>query len=293
MKKIILRSIGIYLNLLARISPKKAGEKGFRIFCTPFGGKLKKHHLDFLAGASSTNYNFNGTNIKVYQWGHGPKNVLFMHGWQSHSFRWKKYIEKLPLSEYTIIAYDAPGHGLSSGKQFTVPLNAYLLSKLVKKYNGFETVVSHSIGSMSVLYALAQYPHLSIGKIVSMATPGKVDDFLTFYQESLGLNARTFQLIKNEFQMYVKLDLEFIEASLFAKNIHIPGLIIHDKDDLETPYINAEALSKSWKNSSLVSTKGLGHNLRSPKIIELVTDYIEKNAVTIENIEAVEEPFLE
>ncbi|GAA5025369.1 alpha/beta hydrolase [Marivirga lumbricoides] len=277
MKKLIYQSIGFYLNTLSKISPERGAKVGFKLFCTPQRTKLRKNHLLFLSTARQEDFNFNGINIKIYQWGSGPKRVLFVHGWQSHSYRWKKYIQGLSEDEYTLIAYDAPGHGLSGNKQFTVPLNAYLLSLLSEKYNGFDTVIAHSIGSMSVLYANVYHPQLQIDRLVLMASPAKAEEFFQFYLDSLNLEPRTMEGIVNEFQLYAKQEIKHISASTYVQALHIPGLIIHDKDDSDTPYTNALALEKNWRKGKLITTEGLGHNLKSEEVVQLVIQYLQNS----------------
>ncbi|MEX2594141.1 MAG: alpha/beta hydrolase [Anditalea sp.] len=277
MKQLIYKSLGLYLNTLTRIAPEKGGKLGFKIFCTPKKKKLKREHLDFLHSANLGDFDFNGQNIKIYEWGTGPKKVLFVHGWQSHSFRWKKYIEAFPKDEYTLIAFDAPAHGLSDGKQFTVPHNAYLMALLARYYHGFNAVVSHSIGSFSFFYAMAKYDLPPIRKLVAMASPGKAREFFTFYIEALKLKSSTMARIKNEFQQYVKEELDNINLSVMIENLSVPGLIIHDRDDTQTGYQNALELRDNWKGSTLHTTQGLGHNLRSGEVVQLVADFVKEN----------------
>jgi pimeloyl-ACP methyl ester carboxylesterase len=277
MKKIVYQSIGLYLNTLTKVSPRQGGRAGYRLFSSPQRARLKPQHLAFLNTAHQIDYDFNGINIKLYQWGSGPNKVLLVHGWQSHTYRWKKYIESLPLDEYTIVAYDAPGHGLSAGSTFTVPLNAFLISELVKNYNGFEAVVAHSIGSMSVLYAMNFYAINTIGKFVSMAAPSKASDFFAYYIDTLKLNGDAVKQLKKEFQLQVRHQLEDISLSAFAKNVEVNTLIVHDLGDPETPYQNALELHASLKNSKLVPTTGLGHNLKSTDVVRLVAEFVVKD----------------
>ncbi|WP_194778263.1 alpha/beta fold hydrolase [Pararhodonellum marinum] len=274
MKNLIYRSLGIYLNTLTRIAPKKGGEVGFRLFCKPQKTKMKAHHKAFLKTARQEVLDFNGTPIKIYLWGKGSKKVLFVHGWQSHSYRWKKYVNSLSESDFTLIAFDAPGHGKSGGDQFTVPLNAFLISQLAKKYGGFDTVVAHSIGSISVLYALNYYNITNIGKVISMASPSRAEEFFAFYIQALRLKEPTVAQIKNEFQRQIRHELEDISLSTYARKINVEGLIIHDKRDPETPFENALELLDSWGNATLFETQGLGHNLRSIVVVNLVKDFI-------------------
>src|SRR5882672_11083788 len=93
MKKLIPKLIGSYLNLMACFSTHLAGRQGFYLFCTPQSAPLKEHQKKFLNAAEKASFVSEGQNIQVYRWGKGPKKVLFLHGWQSHSFRWKNYIE--------------------------------------------------------------------------------------------------------------------------------------------------------------------------------------------------------
>jgi pimeloyl-ACP methyl ester carboxylesterase len=183
-------------------------------------------------------------------------------------------VESLPAKEYTLIAFDAPGHGLSGGDQFTVPMNAYLISLLTERYQGFEAVVAHSIGSISVFYAMAHYDLQTVSKVVAMASPSRAAEFFAFYTDALKLGEHTVRQIRNEFQFHVRHQLERISLPAYATKVTVPGLIIHDKEDPETPYGNALELRESWKNATLVTTQGLGHNLKSPALVEVVKDYI-------------------
>jgi pimeloyl-ACP methyl ester carboxylesterase len=274
MKTLMHRFIGMYLNSLTRIFPKNGGKAGFRLLCKPRRSPLKKHHHAFLQTARQTDFDFNGIPVRLYEWGNGPKKVLFVHGWQSHSFRWRKYVESLLAKDYTLIAFDAPGHGSSGGDQFTVPMNAYLISLLTERYQGFDTVIAHSIGSISVFYALAHYDLQTVGKVIAMASPSRAAEFFAFYVDALKLREHTVRQIKNEFQFHVRHQLERISLPDYARKVTVPGLIIHDETDPETPYQNALELLENWKNATLITTQGLGHNLKSPALVKVVKDYI-------------------
>ncbi|KEO75591.1 alpha/beta fold hydrolase [Anditalea andensis] len=274
MKQFIYQSLGLYLNTLNSISPKIGGQAGFRLFCRPMRTGFRRQHLEFFSTSESEDFNFNSINVKLYKWGHGPKKILFVHGWQSHSYHWKQYIEPIDKDEYTLIAFDAPGHGQSEGNQFHVPMNAFLISLLVEKYHGFHAVVAHSIGSLSVHYALAYYQIQGIEKLVTMASPSRAAELFAFYTSILQLKKHTIENVTNEFQMQVRHKIEDISLAAMAKNLDIPGLIIHDKDDPDTPFHNALELSAAWNKAVLIPTEGLGHNLKSKEVVKTVVNYI-------------------
>ena len=129
MKKIVLRLTGLYLNLLALFSPRLAGQKGFELFCSPQKVPLKKHQLDYLNTGESFTFQSEGVRIQGFKWGSGSKKILFIHGWQSHSFRWKNYIESFSKEEYTLYAFDAPAHGQSGGKFLNLPVYSQAIER--------------------------------------------------------------------------------------------------------------------------------------------------------------------
>ena len=53
--------------------------------------------------------------IAIWQWGRGPR-VLLAHGWGSHAGRLTPFVEALVGSGFGVAAFDAPGHGVSTGR---------------------------------------------------------------------------------------------------------------------------------------------------------------------------------
>jgi pimeloyl-ACP methyl ester carboxylesterase len=275
MKQIIMKMIGLYLNTLALIAPKRAGQKGFELFCYPARIPINSKQRVFLESAKSQGFDHEGSWIQTYSWGNGPKNILLLHGWQSHTYRWKRYVELLDKSEYTIYALDAPGHGLSGGKFLSVPLYSEVISHFVERFNGnIHAVISHSVGSFSALYTFFKNPALSSVKLVTLASPGEASEFFQFYKKSLGLSARSEKLITGRFKQLFQHTPDYFSAPFFASHIRASGLIIHDEDDTETSVDHAKRISTVWTTSKIWITKGFGHNLRSDDVVNAVLSFI-------------------
>jgi pimeloyl-ACP methyl ester carboxylesterase len=66
----------------------------------------------------------------------------------------------------------------------------------------------------------------------------------------------------------------YFQMKEFAKTLTQTGLIIHDTEDKEAPYKNALSLNEAWKNSKLITTTGLGHNLKSKELVEEVARFV-------------------
>jgi pimeloyl-ACP methyl ester carboxylesterase len=84
------------------------------------------------------------------------------------------------------------------------------------------------------------------------------------------------QLVIDHFATRFGVRPDFFSTQKFAGSLKVKGLIIHDEDDAQAPYEYSIPLQKSWPQSRLVTTKGLGHNLRSFSIVKQVLDFIEE-----------------
>ena len=274
MKQLLAKVIGMYINLLVYFSPRKAGELGFRLFCTPQGVPLKDHQRKFLDTSEKSSFFCDGKRIQVYRWGHGKKKILFLHGWQSHTFRWKNYIESLSTEEFTIYAFDAPGHGNSGGKYLNLPIYSQALETFLNLVGPVDSIVGHSLGSFTALYTFYRLESAPAQELILTATPGEVSEFLQFYGDFLGLSHRTEIAIRNTFKRFIDNFPEYFSASRFVDKVNVRGLIIHDLGDFETPIHHAQAVHRAWKESVLITTSGLGHNLRSASVVKHVVEFL-------------------
>lgn len=167
-----------------------------------------------------------------------------------------------------------PGHGLSEGNFLNIPYYAALIGEFIKKHGPFDSIVGHSMGAFSAVYALHGNPDLHSGKLVALASPGEAKEFFDHYKKVLSLSARAEKAIINHFMKKISHGPEYFSLPKLASALAIPGLIIHDKEDREAPFRHALAANKTWKNSTLVATSGLGHNLKSDELIEEVLQFV-------------------
>jgi pimeloyl-ACP methyl ester carboxylesterase len=275
MKKVIPFLLGRYLNMLARIAPATAGHHGFRIFCYPFRTPLKRYHREFMDTAKQEIIDVNGIRIQLYRWGTGDRKILLLHGWQSHTYRWKNYVDQFPPDQYSVYSIDAPGHGLSSGNYLTVPVYSQVVEEVIAGIGNIFAVISHSLGAFTTLYTLDRLPQLPVQKLVLLASPGEATEFIHFFSTALKLNEKSVRHILDHFEHEITEPITFFSARRFAESIRQPGLIIHDKQDDETSYEHSLAIHRAWKGSELIVTDGLGHNLKSPDILRKVFEFVD------------------
>lgn len=274
MRNSIIRLIGRILNGLVVFAPQTAGEAGFRLFCRPLRPRLSEQQREFLTRGKRFTFPCGRETIQAYSWGTGPNKVLFLHGWQSNAYRWKKYIDALDPEQFTAYAIDAPAHGLSTGHFMSVPFYSEAIAEMISRTGSIDTIVGHSVGAFTTLYTLFEKPVLTPKSLVILASPGNAEEFIALFREQLDLSQKMIDATIRRFKQYAGKTPDYFSAITFAKSIRCPGLIIHDDTDKEALVDNARAIHAAWKKSQLLITSGLGHNLRSPVIVEKVAEWV-------------------
>jgi len=271
-QKLIIFILGRYLNFINLISKKTGGKHAFLVFCYPFPTKLKPKQAEFLNTAERFDFVFEEKRIAVYKWGNGSKHLLCLHGWQSQTFRWKKFIETFSKEEYTIFAIDAPGHGNSEGRLLHIPKYSRLIEHVVKEHE-ISYILAHSMGAFASLNLFHLKPELSPKKIAVLGTPGEVSEFLDLFSGILNLSFKARKNMEDYIQNYFDATPADFSIRKIAATQHTKGLIIHDRDDKEAPFHYAELMHEVWENADIHITEGLGHKLRSIEVVEKVISF--------------------
>jgi pimeloyl-ACP methyl ester carboxylesterase len=274
MQQTISKWIGTYINTMAHIAPEYAGKFGFKMFGRPARKRISPEVRRFLDSSEKFSFTHKGIRIKRYRWGTGKKKVLLLHGWQSHSGRWKQMVSGLLSSGYTVYAIDAPAHGLSGGAFFSAPLYGEVILQFGKQTGKFHAIIGHSLGAFSILYVMSQFKQPGADHLVIMAAPGEVRDFVTYFKKRLALSERSLEAIRNHFIREIGRPYEEFSISRFAEHLDLPGLIVHDRKDRFAPYRYAKLLHEKWSDSILYVTDGKGHHLDSPEVKKAVIDFI-------------------
>ena len=283
--KTISRFLGFYFNTLSIIAPLQSAKQAFYLFCFPFKTKLKPNQQAFLSTGKKFTLKVKEQDVQYYQWGHGQEKIVFVHGWQSHSYRWKSFIEKFDKDKFTLLAFDAPGHGNSESKIGNVPLYEKSIKSLIEKVGNIDHFVGHSIGSFACASFIFhnEYP---VKSFTSLATPFSAQEFFEHYNNQLKMSRRTREKLEDYFNQYTGHPVSHYNFETFTQKLNTDrALIIHDKNDRSTPYENsqliAELLQKKNVPTELIITEGLKHNLRSEKIVATIEVFINKQTKPI------------
>lgn len=271
---LLTKTVGQYINVLCIFSPEKASKLAYELFSEPRTGKLSKEKLPkTLKEPQHETFHFNDNTFQTYIWKGNQDIILLVHGWESNASRWKKILPYLKKSGKTIIAIDAPAHGLSSGKEFTVPKYAEVIQELVKKYNP-KILIGHSIGGAACIYYQYLNQNPNIEKMVLLGSPSDLKNLIINYCNMLSLTSTVQFHLENTFSEKFNLKVDDFSGKKFGAHINTKALIVHDAKDDVVSINEGKKIATHWKNSTFVQTSGLGHSLHSKYLYKKIEKFL-------------------
>lgn len=271
---IIKKSLGLYINTLSHFYPKEAARLAYKFFSEPRDGRLNHQQLpEMLKEADAEMVTYGDFLFQTYTWKGNENKVLLIHGWESNSWRWEQFMPYLKKSGATIIAIDAPAHGLSHGKEFNIPRYAEFVNVIVQKLNP-HYLVGHSLGGATALYYQSHYPDNSIKKMVVLGAPSDLDMIINNYINMLGLNNKVLKMMQQHYIDNFNISSKQFSGGLFASQIKIPGLLVHDEEDTVVAFEEAQKIAESWKGVEFIVTQGLGHSLHDSLLYQKIYRFL-------------------
>lgn len=271
---ILTKFLGLYINILGYIAPAKASRLAYRYFSEPKDGRLVQGQLpEILKEADAEMITHDEFVFQVYTWKGNDTSVLLLHGWESNASRWETFISYLKKSGCTIIALDAPAHGLSSGHEFNVPRYAEFINVIVNRLKP-SVMVGHSLGGATALYYQSHFPNKYIEKMVILGAPSDLTTLLHNYVGLLSLNSNIFLLLKKHFLDHFKIKTDEFSGSRFASKISVKGFLAHDKQDEVVSFKEGKKIADAWPDVEFVVTKGLGHSMHDDALYKKIYSFI-------------------
>lgn len=252
--------IGYYrakLKMLSAVSKRKAAQSAFTLFCTP----LRKSRSKNTPTGELLHFNINGYEIFGQRWNHpSAKRALVVHGFESSSKNFEKYIDGLVKKGYEVLAFDAPAHGDSSGKRITLPLYVATIAKIHELYGPIDAYIGHSFGGLVLSHFLEKHDHSKNIKVVFIApateTVTSMRLFFNFLRLDEGVRKEFEQLILERFGHAS----DYYSMRRTMKHVKARVLWFHDENDELTPLADAlKVRDDGHDNIRFSISKGLGH----------------------------------
>ncbi len=213
--------------------------------------------------------------IMVYTYGYSKKKVLLLHGWSGRGTQMHHIADKLLENKMMVIAFDAPAHGLSSGKSTNMLEYLETIQFIEKKYGPFDAAIGHSWGGMTLLNAAAKNSEFK--KIAIIGADDKIPEVIRSFVKKFKLNPALTNKIIKYYNKKIKFDINNFSSSEAAKKIKIPTFIIHDSQDRFVPVSSAYRIRQNLQDGLLLVTSGLGHHkiFKDQTVIQKIIDFIQ------------------
>ncbi len=274
MASTFVKLVGLSINGLSYISKNYAANKALSLFSKPRKGQISKTQAEFLETSVKETLYYNSFEIITYKWPGTKQTILMVHGWESNSGRWKPLVKHLKKKNYTIICLDAPAHGNSGSQYFNAILYSEFINVVAQTFKP-DVIIGHSVGGMATVFFQHKYQLENLKKLVLLGAPSEFTGIFKNYTDMLNYNQRVIkQLNKIILKRFGALPESFSTARYITK-IDTEGLIIHDEEDNIIPYNDALLINKNYKNSTLISTKGLGHSLNHKSVTLHISEFID------------------
>jgi pimeloyl-ACP methyl ester carboxylesterase len=278
-QKLAIRYVKARLRMLALVSKKKAAKKALKLFSTPMKRAKVKTPAIFEKG-EKLSFRLEGHTARGHRWLPKKiplKKVLIMHGFNSSSKKFSSYVSAFISKEYEVIAFDAPAHGDSGGKEINLPLYVKMIDEIYKKFGPIQSFMGHSFGGLAVACFLENIPNNIETKLVLIAPVTETKTAIDMFFEYLGLD----QEVRKEFdEMILERTgnrAEYFSVRRAMQQIKASVLWLHDKEDDITPIKDALKVQEdNHANIKFIFTKGLGHRkiYKDQEVVKAVVDFL-------------------
>jgi len=256
--------------------PPLATKYAIRLFATPI--RYKTPEREKMMAKSAKKEMVLIPNLKkevmVYTYGYSKRKVLLIHGWSGRGTQLYKIADKLLENGFMTISFDAPAHGKSTGKTTMMTEFIETTKILNEKFGPFEIAIGHSLGGMTVLNSVKQF--LTVKKAVIIGSGDIITDIIINFINKLELNLKLVEKMKKIFFKKFNQDIDNFSASVAAKSVKIPTLVIHDSEDREVPVTCSYNIRENLEFGELIITNGLGHTriLKDTTVIKKIIEFI-------------------
>jgi pimeloyl-ACP methyl ester carboxylesterase len=262
------------IRLLGLVSPALAARWVYRLWFRPIRFSEPQQEKDWRRTTQPLAVSHRGQALAVDAWGAGP-TVLLVHGWNGRGAQLGAFAPALVQVGYQVVTFDTPAHGRSPGRATNLPEISEAIQTVARVCGPVHAVIGHSFGVACAIFAVRQ--GLKVNRIVAISPPHNMRGLTQKFFTALDINIRVQEIFNRKFETHFGADLwERFSPEVLARQLDMPGLIIHDQDDRDVPFQEGAAVAQAWPDAQFVRTTGLGHRriLRDPEVIARVVAFI-------------------
>lgn len=261
-------------RLLWRFAPRRAIELGARQLLTPPPHRFADAELRLMEEASLVPVPLVTGRLVGWRWGRRQDpRVILVHGWGGRGTQLKEFIAPLVARGFSVLAYDAPGHGMTGGAESSLPHFIEALEAVLAHLGPVHALIGHSMGGAAAAMTMSRRPD-RVGRGVLIAPPASLTDATHRIARLLGWDPALTAAVRRRIEYRFGLPWSEFEAERSGGDQEL--LVIHDQQDREVPLADGKRHVRAWPRARLLETRGLGHVrvLADPAVIDAGVDFI-------------------
>jgi len=260
---------------LSTVAPGLAAMAAEQLFVTVVQHKRPRREDAWADGASRISVPSPHGELVAWVWGDGPNTILLVHGWAGRGLQLGAFVEPLVDAGYRVVAYDGPAHGESPGRQTNIFKLTEALMAVADAIGPVAGVIAHSLGTTAVLLAAYRYGFRP-GRFVAVSPMASTKTMTEHYSRMTGFSPTVVEEMRARLERSIGFCWDEIEPLNLASTLETETLVIHDRDDLELPASEGEALGSRMPMAATFFTEGLGHRriLRDHAAVAAAADFM-------------------
>ena len=252
------------LKTISLVSPRKAAEVAFQLFCTPYGSRPRGKVPALFEKAEKLSFSINGSTVRGFRFvpeKANGKKIVIAHGFRSYTYKFEKYISPLSREGFEVLLFDAPAHGSSDGKLINAAIYKDALLEIEARYGPIDGIMGHSLGGLAAALAFESFSHPEKRKLVLIAPATETETTLADFFKIVELDEKVRAAFIDLITQIAGYPVSYFSVSRVVKNTKGSVLWVHDKQDPICPFKDVKPLlSLDLPRVRFLITEHLGHS---------------------------------
>jgi pimeloyl-ACP methyl ester carboxylesterase len=258
---------------ITAVAPGAAAALALALFRKPPRHRDSAPEREALGQAERISLSLDGRPLAAWRWGRGP-TILLVHGWGSRGSRLASFVAPLTAAGFSVVAFDAPGHGASAGRLSSLPQFIAAIEALVRHIGSVEGIVAHSMGGAAMTLAMSR--GIAARRVVFLAPAANPAGYSERFADLIGLTPGTLSRMKQSIERRFGLSWDDFNVLRAAATMTAPLLVFHDREDRDVAWEDGAAIARTWPGAELVSTSRLGHRriVHDPEVVSRAVAFL-------------------
>ncbi len=196
----------------------------------------------------------------VYVWGSAEPRVLALHGWGTDSTTMSAVVDAAVRCGESAVCFDAPGHGVSPGRQATITEYASAISAVLQRFSSIQTIVAHSLSAIAAVAAVSESDAPSVCTILMLAPTCSLAGVLDRWVAARGLPAGVAELISRELERRDGVPVSHWDIRTLALPPSVQVRVLHDPADESVPVSDSQQIAAAIGAEVGETVEGTGHH---------------------------------